>query len=104
MRKRWVTRALKMLPIGIAAVAVFGFVVMGLWNWLVPAIFGWKAIGFWQALGLLLLSKILFGGLRGHSNWRHRFQERWERMTPEERERFRESMRNCAPHHTEPAA
>jgi hypothetical protein len=81
----------------VLAVAAFAFVVMGLWNWLVPAVIGWKAIDFWQGLGLLLLTRILFGGWRwrhgygGH--WRARMAERWERMTPEEREKFRAGMR-----------
>jgi len=78
-------------------VAVFGFVVMRLWNWLAPALFGWHVIGFWQAIGILVLSKILFGGFRGgpgrHLHWRRRMMERWEQMTPEEREKFRQSMR-----------
>ena len=49
----------------IAAVALFGLIVQHLWNWLIPAIVGWHAIDFWQAIGILLLSKILFGGFRG---------------------------------------
>jgi hypothetical protein len=91
-----------MAAIGVLAVVVFGFVVMSLWNWLVPAIFGLKMIGFWQALGLLVLAKILFGGLRGRGgrggHWRHRMKERWEKMTPEEREKFRAGMRHRCGH------
>ena len=72
------------------------FAVMYLWNWLVPAVTGWKVIDFWQALGLLVLSRLLFG-FRGwghhRMHWRGRMAERWERMTPEEREKFREGMR-----------
>lgn len=82
--------------IGIVAVAVFTFVVMSLWNWILPSVTGWHAITFWQALGILVLSKILFGGFRGpgrHMYWRRRMMERWEQMTPEEREKFREGMR-----------
>jgi hypothetical protein len=96
-------RALKMIGIGILVVALFfalGFVVMALWNWLMPPIFGLHTITYWQAYGLLILSKILFGGLRGGGgkcsgghNWRNRMAERWEKMTPEEREKFRQSMR-----------
>jgi hypothetical protein len=86
-----------------AAVIVFGFVVMALWNWLMPAIFGLTAITFWQALGLLVLSWILFGGLRGfghrHGHWRHRMAERWARMSPEERERYKQTMREHWHHH-----
>jgi hypothetical protein len=74
----------------LAGIAVLGLVVMLLWNWIVPVVFvGGRAIGYLQALGLLVLSRILFGGFRGHGGWRgHRHWRRWERMTPEERERF----------------
>lgn len=63
---------------------------------LLPAIFAVRAISFWQALGLLLLCRILFGSFGVHRSshgWRHRFAERWERMTPDERERFLEGTR-----------
>jgi hypothetical protein len=84
---------------GLAAVVVCGFAVMALWNWLMPVVFGWRPISFGQALGLLLLSRVLFGGFRGgggaHMHWRHRMRQRWEQMTPEERTRFREGMGGC---------
>ncbi len=87
------------LPLVVAFVALFGFVVMWLWNWLMPALFGLKTIGYWQALGLFVLAKILFGGFRGPGgrdrHWRRRMRERWEHMTPEERERFRQGF--CDP-------
>jgi hypothetical protein len=71
---------------------VFGYGVMRLWNWLMPALFGLHVIGFWQAVGILVLSKILFGGFHGRRggrmHWRHRMRERWERMTPEQREKL----------------
>lgn len=51
---------------GIVAGAVFTTGTMLLWNWLMPLVFGLMTISFWQALGLLVLSKILFGG-GGHS-------------------------------------
>jgi Ca2+/H+ antiporter, TMEM165/GDT1 family len=99
MRRYWMGRGLRFLALGAAAVAVFGVVVMTLWNGLMPDLFGWRPIGFWQALGLLILTRLLFGGFRGgpgrHLRWRHRLRERWEQMTPEERERFREGMRGC---------
>ncbi len=41
---------------------VFGYVIMLLWNWLIPTLFGLGTIGFWQAVGILVLAKILFGG------------------------------------------
>ncbi len=93
-------RLLKMLKIALFAAvvaAVASFVVMSLWNVLMPGIFAVRAISFWQALGLLVLSKILFGGFRPHTgggpHWRRRMMERWETMTPEEREKFKQGMR-----------
>lgn len=74
---------------------LFGEIVMHLWNWLMPAIFGLKSITFWQAIGLLILARILVGGLGGGSNnkKRKRKEMRWECMTPEEHDKFREWAR-----------
>jgi len=77
-------------------IAVGGAIVSHLWNWLLPQLFGWPRITFWQALGLLALCRILFGGgFHGssRSNFRRRMEERYEHITPEERERFRQWMR-----------
>jgi hypothetical protein len=96
MKARWIKRAIKAVVIVVLAVTVFGFVVMNLWNWLAPALFGFHTVTFWQALGLLILSKILFGGFRGRPgagrHWKRRMSERWQQMTPEEREKFRQGM------------
>jgi hypothetical protein len=94
MRKRWLWIA----PLAIIAIPLFFFiggeVVMHLWNWLLPPLFGWRTLGFWQALGLLVLCRILFGGLGGHGPGpRRRWDGRCKRMTPEEREKFRQAMR-----------
>jgi hypothetical protein len=102
MKTYWLIRRLKFMAFAAAALVVFGFVVMSLWNWLMPSLFGWRLIDFWQALALLVLSRILFGGFRGRPGgqmyWRRRMIERWEQMTPEEREKFREGMRRgCHP-------
>lgn len=82
----------------LAGVAVLGWVVMALWNSLLPSLFaGVREIGYFQALGLLLLSKILFGGFHGRcapgERWSRWHQQRLERMTPEEREQFQSGMR-----------
>ncbi len=98
-------------PLAILAILLFiaigGEIVLQLWNWLLPPLFGWRQITFWQALGLLVLSRILFGGLGGHRSHRSGFRrrigermadrmaDRWEQMTPEERERFQRGMRGC---------
>ena len=65
MKRRSILRGLKILLFVALAATVFGWVVMWLWNGLIPAIFGLHAISYWQALGILVLSKILFGGFRG---------------------------------------
>ncbi|MGA3040094.1 MAG: hypothetical protein ABSF54_04800 [Bryobacteraceae bacterium] len=87
-----------LIPVGLAAIALFGFIVMSLWNWLAPAVFNVRTITFWQALGLLVLSRILVGGLGGgHGDDKHRrrsMMDRWEQMTPEEREAFRQGLRD----------
>ncbi len=95
MRKKWYWIA----PLAIVAFPLFifigGEVVMHLWNWLLPPLFGWRMLTFWQALGLLALCRILFGRWGGHGRgpsrgWR--FRDRCRNMTPEEREKFRKAM------------
>jgi hypothetical protein len=102
MRKKRFWRLLAILPLVVALAAGFGWIVEHLWNGLMPTLFGLHAVTYWQAWGLMLLCWILFGGLRGRPgrgfDWRHRMRERWEQMTPEEREKFKEGMRRrCAP-------
>ncbi len=84
---------------GTVAVLAMGMVIMFLWNWLVPNLFKGPEIGFWQALGIFVLAKILFGfggggkcGKGGHYSWKHRYHEKLSAMTPEERERFKKRM------------
>jgi hypothetical protein len=96
MKKIWI--AFVAPPALALFIWIFGEVVMHLWNWLAPALFGWRLITFWQALGLLALCRILFGGWCGHGHnhhdWHRSKGERWGRMTPEEREKFRQEMRS----------
>ncbi|RRQ49834.1 hypothetical protein DZC72_04410 [Maribacter algicola] len=47
--------------LGIGIAFLLGYVVMYLWNWLMPYLFGIPTVGYWQAVGILLLSKIIFG-------------------------------------------
>lgn len=99
-RRKWI---FVIAPLGIAVViAIGGQVVLHLWNWLLPPLFGWREITFWQAVGLLALCRILFGGFGARGSARsklgRRLAERWEQMTPEEREKFRQSFRGrCGP-------
>jgi hypothetical protein len=104
MRKRMILIA----PLAMLGMLLFAWIggelVKLLWNWLAPALFGLRQITFWQAFGLLALCRILFGGFRlsGHSSSRsrirRRMEERWEQMTPEEREKARQRFRGwCGP-------
>jgi hypothetical protein len=100
-------RIVKMIGVGFAffavvliAAALFGLVVMHLWNWLMPALFGLHVVTYGQAIGLLILSWILFRGPRGWGRpgpyrWSHS-RGRWHRMTPEQREHFRAKMQEWA--------
>jgi Ca2+/H+ antiporter, TMEM165/GDT1 family len=88
--------------LGIIGIFVFGSIVMLLWNNLMPVIFHLPLITFWQALGLLILAKILFSGFRGGpkaygSRWkRDALREGWANMTPEQQEKFRQEWgRRC---------
>ncbi|HEV1995281.1 MAG TPA: hypothetical protein VGR03_13205 [Candidatus Acidoferrum sp.] len=108
MRSR-LKRLIFIAPLAIVGMLLFiaigGEIVLQLWNWLLPSLFGGRQITFWQALGILALCRILFGGSGWHGSVRsnlrrrmeerckNRMEERCEHMTPEERERFRQRMR-----------
>jgi len=79
---------------GIAWVGGMSLVAFSLWNALIPRIFGLPAISFWQALGLLLLIRVLFGkvGGWGPGMRKPRFVRGWKDLTPEQRQRFRDAM------------
>ena len=96
------------IPLGIAAcLTLAGFAVMLLWNNLLPDILFVNTITFWQALGIFLLCKILFGfgrgggrGCGGGPGWmRHKMEEKFKHMTPEQKEAFKQKMRDraCGP-------
>ncbi|GAA4448900.1 hypothetical protein GCM10023189_07490 [Nibrella saemangeumensis] len=100
MKRFWIRRGLRFFAFALLFVTLAGFVIMSLWNALLPTIVDVSAITFWQALGLLVLSRILFGGFRGggwggygrmrHGYWRQRMAERWEKLTPEQRQQMRQ--------------
>jgi hypothetical protein len=82
----------------IAGLFIFTAIIMLLWNNLLPTLFHLPVINMWQALGLLVLSKILFGGFHGGWRngrpWKHRMQQKWMDMTPEQREKFKQEWGN----------
>ena len=101
MKKGWWIG--KMIVLGMLFITVLGVITMYLWNWLVPVLFSGPLINFWQALGLVALSKILFGfgGKGGHSRshaWKQEWKQKYSRMTPEDRERFKQKFKDkwCA--------
>ena len=98
MKPKWIAKGLAFLIFVLIVIAGFGQAVLQLWNLLMPDIFGLHPISFWQAVGLMALSWILFGGLRGFhltpphaGHWRHRILER---LPAEEREKFLQGMRS----------
>ena len=101
MKKFWIKKGILILIFGTAAVLLFGYIVMLLWNGILPAVVnGVKAISFLQALGILVLSKILFGGFGGRGRWRgspawkEKMKSRFDKMTPEEKEKFKAKCRH----------
>lgn len=87
-------------PFGFLLIVIaFSAIVMLLWNWLMPVIFGLDAINFWQALGLFILARILFGGfgfdkhkMMGHYHHKNHIRDKWMRMSPDQREKFVRKM------------
>ncbi|HQW84077.1 MAG TPA: hypothetical protein PK987_06450 [Ferruginibacter sp.] len=101
MKKFWIKKGIMFFFIFIGTVLLFGLLVMSLWNAILPVVLGVKSITFLQALGILLLSKILFGSFKGGFGRRRHHKETWmamqqkfASMNPEEREKFKAEWRN----------
>ncbi len=90
---------LHFIGFALLALTVAGGITMTLWNNLIPGIFHLTAINFWQALGLLALSRLFFGGFHGRTKrsgfGRARFVRGWNALSPEDRESFRAAMERC---------
>ena len=101
MKRYWIFKA---IVLAILAILALSAVVMTLWNWLIPRLMNGPSVSLWEAMGLLVLSKILFGNFgRGNwgsaysarkRTWERKFKEKWDKMTPEEREHFKATMKN----------
>ena len=91
---------LLVLFVGPVAIFIFGSIVMWLWNNALVPVLHISEVTFWQALGILVLSKILFGSFRGgrsrrdYPSWKERIKQKWDRMTPEEKEKFKEKWKD----------
>jgi ABC-type multidrug transport system fused ATPase/permease subunit len=99
---KFIIMGLGWVVFGALIFTLMGLAVMYLWNWLIPDLFGGSAITFIQAIGLILLAKLLtgFGGWGGryggwkkghHYNnyWKQRWEAKLSSMTPEEKEKFK---------------
>jgi hypothetical protein len=100
MKRFWMRKVAGFILLAIVGVMVFSGIVMLLWNALLPDLFHFPVITFWQALGLLILTKLLFGGFRGGGprggRWKDKMKQRWMNMTPEEKEKFKQDWgRRC---------
>lgn len=111
MIQHFIARGFKIAIFFVVFAFAAGFAVMALWNWLMPDLFGLGHITWVQALGLLALTRILFGhwgggkgrgrgrkGGMGHGKWKQRWKERYERMSEEEKEAFKQRFKgSCTP-------
>lgn len=92
-----IAKGFGMVTLALAGIAAIGYLVMVLWNAIIPDLINVKQLGFWQALGLLVLCKILFGGVKmngGHNKMRgKRWKEKFEGMSAEQREEFKTRLR-----------
>jgi hypothetical protein len=81
----------------LAGMALLIWVVMLLWNAILPDVLGVTTITYWQALGIFILSKILFGGFKGgpskHKEFRNKFKNKFASMTDVEKESFKEEWK-----------
>ena len=111
MKRYYIFKGIKIALLVAIGIAALGGVVMLLWNWLMPSIFGLREICFAESLGLLVLSKILFGGMKGghggkccgnqchsggrHQYWKEKMHRKMEGMSEEEREKFKKKLSRC---------
>ena len=97
IRRSRAMRFMFIIPIAILGMIVFGWIVMLLWNNVASPILHVSQVTYWQGLGILVLSKILFssfnGGRRGYrrDHWKERMM--WKNMTPEQQEKFKEEWK-----------
>lgn len=98
-RTFWIRKAAGFILIAIAVILLLTYIVMTLWNQILTPVLNVRSINFAQALGILVLSKILFGGFRGGwggrgRHWNSEMRTKWQNMTAEEKEKFKQQWRN----------
>ena len=88
---RMVLMVLGGIILGVLSAFLFGLIVMFLWNWLMPALFGLPTIGFWKAWGLVILIKSghhehdHIKHFHSHPSWKRKFKEKMEKHFNEHR-------------------
>ena len=99
-RTFWIRKVAGFILIAAAAITLVTYIVMNLWNNILTPVLGVRTVSFGQALGILVLSKILFGGFRGggwrgrRGQWNNQMREKWQSMSPEEKEKFKNEWRS----------
>lgn len=102
MKKFWLRKGLMFLLFFLAGILLMSALVMLLWNNILYPVLGISLINYPQAIGILVLCKILFGRFGPGGNWRRgggppwrkNIQQKWAAMTPEQRAEFKEKWRN----------
>ena len=100
MKMYWIKKILKGIVFFLVFATFFSYLVMWLWNMIIPSVTGWTELNFWQAAGLLCLSKILFGFRGGWGRhwgghprqnyfWKNKWDDKLSHMTPDERENMK---------------
>ena len=98
-RKMWIGKA---IVFGALLFVLLGLVTQFLWNFIMPDIFGLPVINFWQGIAMFLLAKLIFGfgggrgkwsGYRNHQ-WKREWVEKYSKLSPEDRERFKQKMKD----------
>ncbi len=106
---KWILKIIGGIILFTAFAFALGWVTMWLWNELVPGLFNGPTIRYWEAVGLMVLGRLLVGGFKGggrckcgHSGsgrggyWKQRWEQKMENMSPEEREKFISGMQKCS--------
>lgn len=97
-----ILRVAGIVALFIAAFLLMGFAVMHLWNWLMPELFHLPVIDIYQSFGLVVLSKLLFGGIRVHTlqpiGKRRWWKAKWESMSEDERQQFKKEFAERCKH------
>lgn len=100
MKKFWIIKIIKAVIFFLVFASLFSYLVMWLWNMIIPEVTGWAGLTFWQAAGLLLLSKILFGYRGGWGRhwggnprhnyfWKNKWDDKLSHLSDEEREEIK---------------